>query len=141
MQAFLLNKQERKMRKNSIKNSRINGEVMREMSIIIREELKDPRIHPLTSVMAVEVTTDLKQAKIFVSVMGDEQAKEDTMLGLKKSASYARHQLAMRLNLRNTPELIYVLDNSIEYGASMSKRIEEVISHDDIARSKRGEAE
>ncbi|MCR4604874.1 MAG: 30S ribosome-binding factor RbfA [Eubacterium sp.] len=127
------------MRKNSVKNSRINGEVMREMSEIIREELKDPRIHPMTSVMAVEVTTDLKQAKIYVSVMGDEQAKEETMLGLKKSASYARHQLAIRLNLRNTPELEYILDNSIEYGASMSKRIEEVISHDNQVRSMRGE--
>jgi len=114
------------MRKNSVKNVRINSEVLKEMSMIIREDLKDPRIHPMTSVMAVEVTPDLKFAKIFVSVMGDDEAKEKTMEGLRKSASYARHQLASRMNLRNTPELTFVLDTSIEYGVTMSKRIDEL---------------
>lgn len=118
------------MRKNSVKNIRINSEVQREMSQIIREDLKDPRIHPMTSVMAVEVTPDLKFAKIYVSVMGNDEAKEKTMEGLKKSASYARHQLASRMNLRNTPELTFVLDNSIEYGVMMSKRIDEVNKHE-----------
>lgn len=114
------------MKKNSVKNVRINSEVLKEMSMIIREDLKDPRIHPMTSVMAVEVTPDLKFAKIFVSVMGDDEAKEKTMEGLRKSASYARHQLASRMNLRNTPELTFVLDTSIEYGVTMSKRIDEL---------------
>lgn len=114
------------MRKNSVKNIRVNSEVQREMSQIIREDLKDPRIHPMTSVMSVEVTPDLKYAKIFVSVLGDEEEKEKTMEGLRKSASYARHQLARRMNLRNTPELTFVLDTSIEYGVKMSKRIEEL---------------
>ncbi len=114
------------MRKNSVKNIRINSEVQREMSSIIREDLKDPRIHPMTSVMAVEVTPDLKFAKIFVSVLGNDQEKEKTMEGLKKSASFARHQLAKRMNLRNTPELTFVLDTSIEYGVTMSKKIDEL---------------
>lgn len=114
------------MKKNSVKNIRVNSEVQREMSQIIREDLKDPRIHPMTSVMSVEVTPDLKFAKIFVSVMGDDEAKEKTMQGLKKSASFARHQLARRMNLRNTPELTFVLDTSIEYGVMMSKRIQEL---------------
>lgn len=114
------------MKKNSVKNIRVNSEVQREMSQIIREDLKDPRIHPMTSVMAVEVTPDLKYAKIYVSVMGDEEAKEKTMAGLAKSAAYARHQLARRMNLRNTPELTFVLDTSIEYGVKMSKRIQEL---------------
>ncbi len=78
------------MKKNSVKNIRINSEVQREMSQIIREEIKDPRVHPMTSVMAVEVTPDLKFAKIFVSVLGSEEEKEKTMEGLKKSASFAR---------------------------------------------------
>ena len=116
------------MKKNSVKNIRVNSEVQREMSQIIREDLKDPRIHPMTSVMSVEVTPDLKFAKIFVSVLGDDEAKEKTLEGLKKSASYARHQLARRMNLRNTPELTFVLDNSIEYGVMMSKRIDELKS-------------
>ncbi|MCI9536780.1 MAG: 30S ribosome-binding factor RbfA [Eubacterium sp.] len=114
------------MKKNSVKNIRINSEVQREMSQIIREEIKDPRVHPMTSVMAVEVTPDLKFAKIFVSVLGSEEEKEKTMEGLKKSASFARGQLARRMNLRNTPELTFILDNSIEYGVTMSKRIDEV---------------
>ena len=114
------------MKKNSVKNIRINSEVQREMSQIIREEIKDPRIHPLTSVMSVEVTPDLKFAKIYVSVLGDDEEKEKTMEGLKKSASFARGQLARRMNLRNTPELTFILDNSIEYGVEMSKRIDEV---------------
>ena len=114
------------MKKNSVKNIRINSEVQREMSQIIREEIKDPRVHPMTSVMAVEVTPDLKFAKIFVSVLGSEEEKEKTMEGLKKSASFARGQLARRMNLRNTPELTLILDNSIEYGVTMSKRIDEV---------------
>ena len=114
------------MRKNSVKNIRINSEVQREMSSIIRDDLKDPRIHPMTSVMAVEVTPDLKFAKIFVSVLGNDEEKEKTMEGLKKSASFARHQLAKRMNLRNTPELTFVLDTSIEYGVTMSKKIDEL---------------
>ena len=114
------------MKKNSVKNIRINSEVQREMSQIIREDIKDPRVHPLTSVMAVEVTPDLKFAKIFISVFGNEEEKEKTMEGLKKSAAFARMQLAKRMNLRNTPELTFILDESIEYGVNMSKKIDEV---------------
>ena len=109
------------MRKNSVKNIRINSEVQREMSQIIREDIKDPRIHPMTSVIA----------KIYVSVLGDDEAKEKTMEGLKKSAAYARHQLAHRMNLRNTPELTFILDTSIEYGVEMSKKIRELNHRDE----------
>ncbi len=71
------------MRKNSIKNTRINGEVQRELSKIIRSEIKDPRIHPMTSVVAVEVAPDLKTCKAYISVLGDEEAQKDTIAGLK----------------------------------------------------------
>lgn len=118
------------MRKNSIKNTRINGEVQKELSIIIREEIKDPRIHALTSVMAVEVTPDLKFAKIFISVLGSNEDKEDTIAGLRSAASYIRGLLAKRMNLRNTPELNFVLDTSIEYGVEMAKKIEELNKKD-----------
>ena len=127
------------MGKHSVKSLRINGEVQKEMSIIIRDELKDPRIAPMTSVTDAEVTTDLKYAKIFVSVFGDADTKEKTLQGLRSSASYARHLLAKSLNLRNTPELEYKLDESMEYGAAMSKRIDEVISHDEEVIRERGE--
>ena len=114
------------MRKNSIKNTRINGEVMKELSTLIRTECKDPRIHPMTSIVAVEVAPDLKTAKVFISVLGDEEARKDTLRGLRSAAPYLRTQLAKSINLRNTPELFFVADQSIEYGVAMSKLIDNV---------------
>lgn len=114
------------MRKNSIKNTRINGEVKKELSNLISREIKDPRIHPMTSVVDVEVAPDLKTAKVYISVMGDEKAKNDTYQGLKSAASFMRGQLAKNLNLRNTPELIFIIDNSIEYGINISRLIDKV---------------
>ena len=114
------------MRKNSIKNTRINMEVQRDLSQIIRSEIKDPRIHPLTSVVAVEVTPDLKYCKAYISVLGDEEAGKATIEGLRSAASFVRRELAHRVNLRNTPEIKFILDQSIEYGVNMSKLIDEV---------------
>ena len=121
------------MRKNSIKNTRINMEVQRELSQIIRSEIKDPRIHPLTSVVAVEVTPDLKYCKAYISVLGDEEAGKATIEGLRSAASFVRRELAHRVNLRNTPEIKFILDQSIDYGVNMSKLIDEVTKelHDD----------
>ena len=121
------------MRKNSIKNTRINMEVQRELSQIIRSEIKDPRIHPLTSVVAVEVTPDLKYCKAYISVLGDEEAGKATIEGLRSAASFVRRELAHRVNLRNTPEIKFILDQSTEYGVNMSKLIDEVTKdlHDD----------
>jgi ribosome-binding factor A len=114
------------MRKNSIKNTRINGEVQRELSTLISRELKDPRINPMTSVVAVDVAPDLKHAKVYISVLGDEESRKDTLAGLKSAAPFMRGQLAKTINLRNTPELIFVMDQSIEYGVNMSKLISDV---------------
>ena len=97
------------MRKNSIKNTRVNEEVMRELSNIIRGDIKDPRIHPMTSVVAVEVAPDLKTCKAYISVLG-----------------YVRTKLAQNVNLRNTPQVHFILDQSIEYGVNMSKKIDEI---------------
>ena len=116
------------MRKNSIKNIRINEEVMRELSNIIRGEIKDPRIHPMTSVVAVEVAPDLKTAKAYISVLGDEKAQEDTIAGLKSAEGFIRSRLAKSVNLRNTPEIRFILDQSIAYGIEMSKKIDEIIN-------------
>lgn len=113
------------MRKNSIKNTRINAEVQKELCSIIRE-LKDPRIGLMTSVTAVEVAPDLKTCKAYISVLGSEEAKTDTIKGLKSAEGFVRRQLAKNLNLRNTPELKFILDQSIEYGVNMSKKIADV---------------
>lgn len=114
------------MKKRNIKNTRINEEVLRELSNILRGEIKDPRVSPLCSVVAVEVAPDLKTAKAYISVLGDEKTQTDTMEGLKSSAGFIRKKLASNINLRNTPEIHFILDQSIEYGVRMSKMIDEV---------------
>ncbi len=114
------------MRKNSIKNVRINGEVQKELSNIIRNEIKDPRISPMTSVTAVEVAPDLKSCKAYISVYGSEEAAKATIEGLKNAEGYIRRQLALTVNLRNTPEIRFILDQSIEYGVHMTRLIDEV---------------
>ena len=110
----------------SIKNTRINGEVQRELSNIIRGEIKDPRINPLTSVVAVEVAPDLKTCKAYISVLGDEESQKNTLTGLRSAEGYIRRELARTINLRNTPEIRFILDQYIEYGVNMSKLIDNV---------------
>ncbi len=127
------------MRKNSIKNTRINGEVHRELSNIIRGEIKDPRINPMTSVVAVEVAPDLKTCKAYISVLGDEESQKDTLKGLRSAEGYIRRELARNINLRNTPEIQFILDQSIEYGVKMSKMIDDVTK--DIKDSSEDETE
>ena len=118
------------MRKNSIKNTRINSEVQRELSRIISNELKDPRISLMTSVMRVYVTADLKQCKAYISVLGSDEQKKDTMEGLRSAAGFIRREVAKNVNLRITPEIEFILDDSIEYGVTMSRKIEDVIEED-----------
>lgn len=117
------------MRKNSMKNTRINGEVQRTLAEIIRSDIKDPRISPLTSVVSVEVAPDLKTCKAWISVYGDEEAQKATIEGLKSAEGFIRKELAGRINLRNTPEIRFIVDQSIAYGVRMSKLIDEVNGH------------
>ena len=98
------------MRKNSIKNTRINAEVQRELSNIIRGGIKDPRVAPMTSVVAVEVAPDLKTCKAYISVLGDEKARQDTIIGLQSAEG----------------EIRFIADQSIEYGVNISRKIDEV---------------
>ena len=118
------------LRKNSIKMTRVNNEVLRELSNIILSEIKDPRINPMTSVVAVDVAPDLKTCKAYISVLGDKDSQDSTITGLKSAASYIRTLLAKTVNLRNTPEITFILDQSIEYGVNMSRLIDEVNGND-----------
>ena len=103
---------------------KINGEVMRELANIIRN-LKDSRIPLMTSVVKVSVTNDLRYAKAYISVMGDDETKKKAMEGLKSAAGYIRREIGKRIDLRYTPEVIFELDSSIEHGA----RIEELLNN------------
>ncbi len=127
------------MRKNSNKNRRINGEVQKVISEAIRYS-KDPRISPFTSVMDVEVAPDLKTCKVWVTVMGTDEERARTEEGLKSAAGYIRSTLAKELNMRYTPELRFIMDDSIEYAINMSKKIDEITAKDNEARLARGES-
>ena len=100
--------------------NRINQEIKRELSEIIRG-LKDPRIHSMTSVIAVDTAKDLRNAKVYISVLGDEQAQLDTIKGLRSAAGFIRHEIGERLDLRCKPDLVFELDHSIEYGAKINQ--------------------
>lgn len=105
---------------------RIDEEYRKELSQIIGYELKNPNVTGLISVTKVKVTNDLKFAKVYVSILNSKNIK-DTLAGLKKSSGYIRSELAKRVNLRNTPELIFELDDSIEYGAKIDSILKEIM--------------
>lgn len=121
------------MKRNSVKNERINAEVQRALSVILREDVKDPRIPLMISVTRTIVAPDLKTCKAYISVLGDQQTKDDCRAALKSAAGYIRHELAERLNLRLTPEITYILDDSIQYGVEMSYKIDEIMEKQNAA--------
>ena len=118
------------MRKNSVKNTRINGEVLKVLAEVIRGEIKDPRIPEFTSVVSVEVAPDLKTCKAYISVLGDDLDKLNALEGLNSASGFIKSRLAKELNLRNTPDIRFYIDQSIEYGVNMSKKIDDVIQLD-----------
>ena len=108
--------------------TRINEEIRREIAEIVRSEIKDPAVQDaMISVVAVDTTNDLKTAKVYISVL-QENKKQDVMAALSKAQGYIRREVARRINLRNTPEFLFRLDESIERGMQMSKMISDVIS-------------
>jgi ribosome-binding factor A len=117
------------LRKGSIKNTRINAEVQRELSVLIRD-LKDPRVSPMTSVTDADVTPDLQFCRVYISVLGSEEAMAKTLEGLKAASGFLRRGLAQTVNLRHTPELQFIPDHSIEYGAKMDALIRKVEEED-----------
>ncbi len=112
--------------KNNTRMSRINDEIFKEVSQIIRGEIKDPRVGAMTSVVRVDTTQDLKYCKVYVSVYGDAVQKESVMKGLKNASGFIRHLIAERVNLRLTPELIFKLDESAEYAIRMNQLMDEI---------------
>ena len=112
--------------KNNPRLGRIDEEYRKELSQIISYELKNPNITGLISVTKVKVTNDLKYAKVYVSILNSKNVKE-TLAGLKKSSGFLRSELAKRINLRNTPELVFELDESLEYGAKIDSILNDIM--------------
>ncbi|MBR3249431.1 MAG: 30S ribosome-binding factor RbfA [Clostridia bacterium] len=112
--------------KNNNRFGRIDEEFKKEISQIINYELKEPSVTGMISVTKVKVTTDLSYAKVSVSILNSKDVKK-TLAGLKKSAGYIRSELAKRINLRNTPEIIFELDDSLEYGARIDSILKDIM--------------
>ncbi len=104
---------------------RIKEELKRELSSVIRS-LKDPRLHQMSSVVAVDVTKDLKYAKAHISVMGTDAEKKAAISGLNNAAGYIRREISQRMDLRTTPEFKFVLDNSVEYGIHIGELLHKI---------------
>lgn len=108
------------------RTARISEEVKKELSIIIKNELKDPRLSEIITVTSVTVTKDLRYAKAYISVMGDDNAKSSSILALKSAAGFIRREIGNRVKLRYTPEFIFELDDSIEHGMTISKILNDI---------------
>lgn len=109
---------------------RISEEVRKELSEIIRTEIKDPRLPDFVSVTAVKVTKDLKHCKVHVSVLGDAEQKKNAIIALVHASGFIRREIGHRVRLRNTPEMHFELDDSIEHGMKISKLINDTIRSD-----------
>ncbi len=111
---------------SSHRTAKISEEIKKELSQMIREEVKDPRVKGLISVTHVEATNDLRYAKVFISILSDPEISKITMLALEKAGGYLRSELAKRLQLRYTPELLFKLDSSLEYGSKINQILSEI---------------
>ncbi len=114
--------------------NRISEEVRKVISELIYNGLKDPRVNPMTSVTKVEVTRDLRFAKVYISVLGSKEEKDETLRGLESAKGYIRKEIGSRIDLRYVPEPIFTLDESIEQAIYMSKLIDKVNKVDEDKR-------
>jgi ribosome-binding factor A len=117
------------------RTDRISEEIKRELSDLIQNHIKDPRLPEFVSITSVRVTKDLRYAKVYVSVLGDEEKKKDAMAALSRAAGFVRHEIGQRINLRFTPEFSFKLDDSIEHGMYLSKLINDTIHHENEAKT------
>lgn len=106
--------------------NRLNEEVKKIISDIIRNQLRNPAISSLTSVVAVDITRDLRYATVYISVLGNNSEKEETIKALEKSAGYVRREVGKQIKVRYTPEVIFKLDESIEKGIEMYNKISKI---------------
>ncbi|AET60419.1 30S ribosome-binding factor RbfA [Paenibacillus sp. NRS-1782] len=108
-----------------IRTGRVGEQIKKELSQLIQTELKDPRIGFIT-VTGVDLTNDLSQAKIYLSVLGDEEQKTSSLKALDKANGYLRSELGKRIRLRHIPELIFKIDESIAYGSRIEKLLSDI---------------
>jgi ribosome-binding factor A len=129
------------MKKNSNRMIRINDEIMKEISNILRSDLKDPRIGIVTSVSKVDTTNDLKYCKVYISILGDDEKRKETMDLIKKASGFIRSLVARRINLRVTPEFTFILDDSLDYSFKIDKILKDIHKTEEANAKSEGESE
>jgi ribosome-binding factor A len=112
------------------RHERIAGEMQQEISSMLAGELKDPRLVALATVTEVRLSPDMRQARVYVNVFGDEAERASMLKGLTAAAGFIRHELCDRLQMRRTPELFFVLDRSEEYGQRIDDLLRQTKDHD-----------
>ncbi|ADL51533.1 30S ribosome-binding factor RbfA [Clostridium cellulovorans] len=113
------------------RSEKINEEMKKQISDVIRNRVRDPRLAPMISVTSVDVTKDLKYAKVYVSIFGSDTEKDESLKILKNSSGFIRREVASKINLRSTPELLFNLDTSIEYGMHIDRLIHSIKENED----------
>ena len=113
-------------KRQNTRKIRINDEIQREVANIIRGDLKDPRIGAITTVVAAETASDLSLSKIYVSIMAEKEEKEQSLEVLKGAAGYIRRELAARINLRTTPEIKFILDETLDQSMKIESILNEI---------------
>ena len=113
------------------RSDRLNEMMQAELSDIIRRQVKDPRVSEFCTVMKVELSEDLRHAKVYVSIMGDESQQKKTLIGLKNATGFIRRETGQRIRLRHTPELVFILDKSVDYSFEIERLIKDFYKEND----------
>ncbi|MDD2533389.1 MAG: 30S ribosome-binding factor RbfA [Eubacteriales bacterium] len=111
------------------RSDRVGDEIQKVVADLIQNEIKDPRLPPMTSVVEVRASRDLSHAHIYISVLGNDQQKKDCAAALRSASGYIRRELSHRIRLRIAPELHFIVDESIERGFRMNKLIDEAMGN------------
>ena len=116
----------------SRRTDRINEQLREEISMLLTRSIKDPRLNGVISITRVVSSSDLRTARVYISVMGDQQTKQDALLGIRSAASFLRRELRDRINMKHTPFLTYELDDSLEEADQLLRLINQVKMRDEI---------
>ena len=119
------------------RSGRVNHTIQRELGILIAEELNDPRLSPMTSVTHVDVNRDLSIAKVYVTVLGADAEREDSLEALRSATTRLQMLISQRIEIRKMPRLTFILDDQLQTGADMDQLIDKVIAEDSRRHSDR----
>ncbi|HAG55344.1 MAG TPA: 30S ribosome-binding factor RbfA [Dehalococcoidia bacterium] len=119
------------------RGGRVNHTIQRELGILIAEELNDPRLSPMTSVTHVDVNRDLSIAKVYVTVLGADAEREDSLEALRSATTRLQMLISQRIEIRKMPRLTFILDDQLQTGADMDQLIDKVIAEDSRRHSDR----